>query len=86
MRSVPLTGQLRPPILAQWIVAAGWANDPGPSRGGLGHCRGIARKTARFCYRVEPLARAGHFMRGKIPSRLLRKIVAKYLGLHRVRL
>jgi NAD(P)-dependent dehydrogenase (short-subunit alcohol dehydrogenase family) len=34
---------------------------------------------------VGPLARISHFLRGKIPSRLWRKIAERYLGLHRVR-
>jgi NAD(P)-dependent dehydrogenase (short-subunit alcohol dehydrogenase family) len=40
----------------------------------------------RFRYPVGPFARTSHFMRGKMPSRVLRKITARYLGLNRVKL
>ncbi len=35
----------------------------------------------RFRYPVGPFARLNHFLHGKIPSRLLRRGVARYLGL-----
>ena len=37
----------------------------------------------RFRYPVGPFARLNHFMRGKVPSRLLRKATKLYLGLSR---
>ena len=37
----------------------------------------------RFRYPVGPFARLNHFMRGKVPSRLLRKATKFYLGLSR---
>lgn len=40
----------------------------------------------RFRYPVSPQARIGHFLRGKVPSRWLRKGVARLLGLDRVRI
>jgi NAD(P)-dependent dehydrogenase (short-subunit alcohol dehydrogenase family) len=40
----------------------------------------------RFRYPVGPFARISHFMRGKMPSRVLRKIIARFLGLNRVKL
>jgi NAD(P)-dependent dehydrogenase (short-subunit alcohol dehydrogenase family) len=38
----------------------------------------------RFRYPVGPLSRLNHFLRGKVPSRLLRKVVQRYLGLQRI--
>jgi len=43
-----------------------------------------ARRPA-FRNPVGRLARLTHFLRGKLPSRLMRKGVERYLGLHRVR-
>ena len=40
----------------------------------------------RFRYTVGPLAAFNHFAHGKIPSRLLRAMVSRYLGLNRIRL
>lgn len=40
----------------------------------------------RFRYPVSPQAKIGHFLRGKLPSRWLRKGVTRLLGLHTVRL
>lgn len=40
----------------------------------------------RFRYPVSPQARIGHFLRGKIPTTLHRKLLTRLLGLHRVRL
>jgi len=34
---------------------------------------------------VGPVARLSHFLRGKLPSSIYRKVVERYLGLHRVR-
>jgi NAD(P)-dependent dehydrogenase (short-subunit alcohol dehydrogenase family) len=41
----------------------------------------LEARRPRFRYPVGPIARASHFMRGKIPARLLRKFVAHYLGI-----
>jgi NAD(P)-dependent dehydrogenase (short-subunit alcohol dehydrogenase family) len=38
----------------------------------------------RFRYPVGPFARLNHFMRGKVPNRLLRKATKLYLGLSRL--
>lgn len=40
----------------------------------------------RFRYPVGPDALLFHLLRGKVPSRLLRRAVRRFLGLHRVRL
>jgi NAD(P)-dependent dehydrogenase (short-subunit alcohol dehydrogenase family) len=52
----------------------------------------VARKIAklletrrpRFRNSVGRLAKLGHFLRGKVPSPVLRKVVERYLGLNRV--
>jgi NAD(P)-dependent dehydrogenase (short-subunit alcohol dehydrogenase family) len=44
----------------------------------------LEAKRPRFRYPVGPFARLNHFLRGKIPSSLLRRGAARYLGLHRV--
>jgi hypothetical protein len=41
----------------------------------------LEAKHPRFCYPVGFFARLNHFLRGKIPSRLLRKATKFYLGL-----
>ena len=46
----------------------------------------LAATRPRFRYPVSPQARIGHFLRGKLPSRWLRKGVARLLGIDRVRL
>jgi NAD(P)-dependent dehydrogenase (short-subunit alcohol dehydrogenase family) len=46
----------------------------------------LTSRRPRFRYPVGPQARIGHFLRGKVPSRWLRKGVTRLLGLHRVRL
>ena len=45
-------------------------------------------ETQRPAFRnpVGRIARIAHFLRGKVPSTLLRRIVGRYLGLGRVRL
>jgi hypothetical protein len=40
----------------------------------------------RFRYPVGRFARTRHFTRGKIPSRVMRKIIARHLGLNRAKL
>jgi hypothetical protein len=39
----------------------------------------------RFRYPVGPLAKATHALRGKVPSRLMRRGVSRLLGLNRIR-
>ena len=45
----------------------------------------LEARRPRFRYPVGPLARLNHFLRGKLPSRLLRRATALYLGLSRAR-
>jgi NAD(P)-dependent dehydrogenase (short-subunit alcohol dehydrogenase family) len=45
----------------------------------------LEARRPRFRYPVSPEARIGHFLRGKIPSRLLRRAVARYLGIANVK-
>jgi NAD(P)-dependent dehydrogenase (short-subunit alcohol dehydrogenase family) len=45
----------------------------------------LEARRPRFRNPVGRIARASHFLRGKVPSRLLRKGVERYLGLHRLR-
>ncbi|MBS0241327.1 MAG: SDR family NAD(P)-dependent oxidoreductase [Proteobacteria bacterium] len=42
-------------------------------------------KRPRFRNPVGPVARLGHFARGKIPSRVLRSQVARYLGIDKIK-
>jgi NAD(P)-dependent dehydrogenase (short-subunit alcohol dehydrogenase family) len=41
----------------------------------------LEARRPRFRYPVGPFARLNHFLRGKIPSRLMRRGVSRYLGL-----
>jgi NAD(P)-dependent dehydrogenase (short-subunit alcohol dehydrogenase family) len=43
--------------------------------------RALEAKRPRFRYPVGPFARINHFLRGKVPSRLIRRGVSRYLGL-----
>jgi NAD(P)-dependent dehydrogenase (short-subunit alcohol dehydrogenase family) len=43
----------------------------------------LEARRPRFRYPVGPFARLNHFLRGKVPSRLLRKATKLYLGLSR---
>ena len=45
----------------------------------------LEARRPRFRYPVGPLARLNHFLRGKLPSRLLRRATTPYLGLSRAR-
>jgi NAD(P)-dependent dehydrogenase (short-subunit alcohol dehydrogenase family) len=45
----------------------------------------LEARRPRFRYPVGPFARLNHFLRGKLPSRLLRRATALYLGLSRAR-
>jgi NAD(P)-dependent dehydrogenase (short-subunit alcohol dehydrogenase family) len=44
--------------------------------------RVLEAKYPRFRYPVGPFARINHFLRGKVPSRLVRRGVSRYLGLN----
>jgi NAD(P)-dependent dehydrogenase (short-subunit alcohol dehydrogenase family) len=45
----------------------------------------LEAKHPRFRYAVGLTAKIGHFMRGKVPSRLVRRVVSHYFGLSEVR-
>ncbi len=63
--------------------AAAVARDPVEVARKIANALGVRRP--HFRYPVGPLARLNHALRGKIPNRLLRWGVTRYLGLHRVR-
>jgi NAD(P)-dependent dehydrogenase (short-subunit alcohol dehydrogenase family) len=45
--------------------------------------KALGAKRPRFRYTVGPFARLGHFLRGKIPARLMRRGMSRYLGIGR---
>jgi len=47
--------------------------------------KALEARSPRFRYTVGPTARVGHVLRGKIPARLMRRIVARYFGFDRIR-
>jgi NAD(P)-dependent dehydrogenase (short-subunit alcohol dehydrogenase family) len=61
--------------------AASVARDP--NEVALVIANALEARRPRFRYPVGPFARLNHFMRGKVPSRLLRKATKLYLGLSR---
>jgi NAD(P)-dependent dehydrogenase (short-subunit alcohol dehydrogenase family) len=61
--------------------AASMARDP--NEVALVIANALEVRRPRFRYPVGPFARLNHFMRGKVPSRLLRKVTKLYLGLSR---
>jgi NAD(P)-dependent dehydrogenase (short-subunit alcohol dehydrogenase family) len=61
--------------------AANMARDP--NEVALVIANALEAQRPRFRYPVGPFARLNHFMRGKVPSRLLRKATKLYLGLDR---
>ena len=63
--------------------AARMARDPREVALVIAHA--LEARRPRFRYPVGPFARLNHFLRGKLPSRLLRRATALYLGLSRVR-
>ena len=63
--------------------AARMARDPREVALVIAHA--LEARPPRFRYPVGPLARLNHFLRGKLPSRLLRRATKLYLGLSRVR-
>jgi NAD(P)-dependent dehydrogenase (short-subunit alcohol dehydrogenase family) len=58
--------------------AASAARDP--KEVALVIARAIESRRPRFRYPVGPSARANHFLKGKLPSRLLRRVTMLYLG------
>ena len=63
--------------------AARMARDPTEVTLVIAHA--LEARPPRFRYPVGPLAHLNHFLRGKLPSRLLRRATKLYLGLSRVR-
>jgi len=47
--------------------------------------RALGARRPRFRYPVGPDAWIGHVLRGKLPSRVQRFAITRFLGLHRVR-
>jgi hypothetical protein len=47
--------------------------------------KALEARRPRFRNPVGRIARLSHFLRGKVPTPVLRKGVERYLGLHRVR-
>lgn len=47
--------------------------------------KALETRRPRFRYPVGPLAKATHALRGKVPSRLMRRGVSRLLGLNRIR-
>jgi NAD(P)-dependent dehydrogenase (short-subunit alcohol dehydrogenase family) len=64
--------------------AATTARDP--VEVGVKIAKALEANRPRFRYTVGPMAAFNHFARGKLPSRLMRWLVTRYLGLHRVKL
>jgi NAD(P)-dependent dehydrogenase (short-subunit alcohol dehydrogenase family) len=59
--------------------AASVARDP--EEVALAIAAALEARRPRFRYPVGPFARLNHFLRGKVPSRLLRKVTTFYLGI-----
>jgi NAD(P)-dependent dehydrogenase (short-subunit alcohol dehydrogenase family) len=59
--------------------AASVARDP--EEVALAIARALESRRPRFRYPVGPFSHLNHFMRGKVPSRLLRKVTKFYLGI-----
>lgn len=47
--------------------------------------KALEAKRPRFRYTVGPTARLGHLMRGKVPARLIRRLVARYFAFDKIR-
>jgi NAD(P)-dependent dehydrogenase (short-subunit alcohol dehydrogenase family) len=54
-----------------------------PKEVALAITRALEAKHPRFRYPVGPFARINHFLRGKMPSRFIRRGVSRYLGLNK---
>jgi len=55
-----------------------------PREVGVTIANALEARRPHFRYPVGPDARLGHFMRGKVPTRVQRFAITRYLGLHRV--
>jgi NAD(P)-dependent dehydrogenase (short-subunit alcohol dehydrogenase family) len=86
------TPRIQPPgsPYHQWVQQVFRAGDAhaarvarDPEEVGIVIAGGLEARNPRFRYPVGPFARLNHFMRGKVPSRLLRNAAKLYLGLPR---
>lgn len=57
-----------------------------PAEVGRAIVKALKARRPRFRYPVGPLARTTHFLRGKVSSRTMRKVVSRLLRLHRIRI
>ena len=88
------TARIQPPgspyhAWVQYVFRAGDAHAArmarNPREVALVIAHALEARRPRFRYPVGPFARLNHFLRGKLPSRLLRRATALYLGLSRAR-
>lgn len=88
------TERIRPPdspyrTLLQQLYTAGDAHSAAtagdPVRVAQKIGRALGARKPKFRYPVGPLSNFNHFARGKIPTRLLRAAITRYLGLNRVK-
>lgn len=63
---------------------AGWGRDAGEV--GVKIAKVLEARRPSFRNPVGPIARINHFLRGKVPTPILRRVVERYLGLHRIQL
>lgn len=86
------TPRIQPPgsPYHQWVQQVFRAGDAhaarvarDPEEVGIVIAGALEARNPRFRYPVGPFARLNHFMRGKVPSRLLRNAAKLYLGLPR---
>lgn len=89
------TPRIRPPESAYRLLmqqlsnaadahAAATARDP--VEVGVKIAKALEANRPRFRYTVGPMAAFNHFARGKVPSSWMRGMIARYLGLNRVKL
>jgi NAD(P)-dependent dehydrogenase (short-subunit alcohol dehydrogenase family) len=57
-----------------------------PQEVGRAIAKVLEARRPRFRYPVGSVSRTGYYLRGKMPSTVYRRIVTRYLGLHRVKL
>jgi NAD(P)-dependent dehydrogenase (short-subunit alcohol dehydrogenase family) len=79
----PYYGWVQHVLRAGDAHAARMARDP--REVALVIARALEARRPRFRYPVGPLAGLNHFLKGKLPSRLLRRATTLYLGLSRAR-
>ena len=86
-RLVPENTAYRPFLepLERAIVEKVIATARDPREVGVTIANALEARRPHFRYPVGPDARLGHFMRGKVPTRVQRFAITRYLGLHRVR-